>query len=154
MTRVNRVALVTGAAALAFNSACYAYLPVSGMPLGEAQKVRVHLTGEGTTELARFLGPRVQNVDGTVAAVRQDGSLNVAVATVQLTDGVRQSWSGEGIVAFPTQYVSSVERSELNKTRTIVGSLALAVGLLGIAIAALKSSGSQGGPGPGGTPQQ
>ena len=153
MTRVNRVALVTGAAALAFNSACYAYLPVTGQPLGETQHVRVNLTDEGTTELARYLGPRVQNVDGTVAAVRPDGSLSVAVATVQLVDGVRHSWSGEGVVAFPKQYVSSVERCELSKSRTIVGSLALAGGLLMIAVAALRSSGSDGGTGPGGTPQ-
>ena len=145
-----RVALLTGAAALALNGACYAYQPVTGVPLAETQRVRLHLTAEGTAELARYLGPRVENVDGTLASVRPDGALNVAVESVQLTDGVRQPWSGEGVVIFPGQYVVRVERSELSRTRTTIGAIALAAGLFAIAAIALKNSGSQAGPDAGG----
>ena len=150
MSTARRIALLTGAAALAINTACYAYQPVSGMPLAESQRVRVHLTADGTSELARLLGPRVQNADGVLASVLPDGALNIAVEAVQLTDGVRQPWSGEGLVSFPSQYVSRVERSELNRTQTTLGAIALAAGLIGIAALALKTAGSQSGKDAGG----
>ena len=150
MSTSRRVALLTGAVALALNSACYAYQPVTGLPLGEAQRVRLHLTDDGTTELARYLGPRVASADGRLASVRPDGALIVAVESVQLTDGVRQLWSGEGLVSFPALYVNRVERSELSRARTTLGAIALAGGLFLIAAIALKVTGSQGGPDAGG----
>ena len=150
-----RAGLLTGAAALGLNLACYAYKPVVGVPLAESQEVRVHLTSEGTTELARYLGPRVSVAAGTLANLRPDGALGVAVRSVELGDGVRQHWSGEGIVTFPQQLVSRVERRELSKSRTAFGAVALAVGLFAIAAIALKATGSQGGgEAPGGTPTQ
>lgn len=143
MNTIRRCALVAGSAALAFNSACYAYQPVTGVPLAEAQRVRLHLTIEGTTELARYLGPRVETADGVLTRIRPDGELGVAVETVQLTDGSSQPWSGEGVVIFPAPYIRRVERSELNRARTTIGALALAGGLLAIAAIALKTTGSQ-----------
>lgn len=145
MIRIRRCALVTGLAALTFNSACYAYQPVTGLPLAEAQRVRLHLTTEGTTELARYLGPRVATVDGMLTRVLPDGGLGVSVETVQLTDGSPQPWTGEGVVIFPAPYIRRVERSELDRSRTIIGAIALAGGLLVIASIALKTTGSQGG---------
>ena len=63
---IRRIALVAGAAALALNSACYAYLPVAGKDRpAAAQTIRVRLTPEGTTELARYLGPRAVEGEGT-----------------------------------------------------------------------------------------
>lgn len=154
--RIGRqLTVLIGGAALAINSACYAYQPVTGVALGESQRVRIHLTSDGTTELARYLGPRVTSVDGRLASAQPDGALTVAVESVQLTDGVRQAWSGEGVVAFPSQYVTRIERSELSKARTTVGAIALVVGLFAIAALALKVRGSQGGPDAGGgTPTQ
>ena len=153
-TAGRRIALFTGAAAMALNSACYAYQPVTGLPLADEQRVRLHLTPEGTTELARYLGPRVEVADGTLATLGPDGALSVSVQSVTLTDGVQQAWSGEGIVAFSARYVSRVERSELSPARTTLGALALAGGLFAIASLALKTAGSQGGGvAPGGSPQ-
>ena len=143
MTRFRRSALIAGVAALAFNSACYAYQPVTGLPLAEAQRVRLRLTPEGTTELARYLGPRVEAADGVLTRLRPDGELAVSVETVQLIDGSSQPWSGEGVVIFPATYVRSIERSELSRSRTTIGALALAGGLLAIAVIALKTTGSQ-----------
>ena len=150
MSICRRTTLLTGAVALAFNSACYAYQPVTGVPLAETQRVRLHLTAEGTSELARFLGPRVQNADGMLTSIRPDGALTMSVESVQLTDGARQPWSGEGLVSFPASYVVRVERSELSAVRTILGSLALAGGLVAIAAIALKTAGSQSGTDAGG----
>ena len=153
MIRIRRCALVAGFAALTFNSACYAYQPVTGIPLAEAQRVRLHLTTEGTAELARYLGPRVETADGVLTRIQPDGGLGVSVETVQLTDGSSQPWTGEGVVIFPAPYIRRVERSELNRSRTIIGALALAGGLLAIASIALKTTGSQsGGDAGGGSP--
>ena len=140
-----RIAICLGAVALALNLGCYAYQPVTGLPLTTSERVRVHLTTDGTTELARYLGPRVTAADGTVATIQPDGSLSIAVQSVQLTDGTQQHWSGEGIVSFATQFVQRVERSELNRTRSTVAAIALAGAIAGIATAALRSSGTSGG---------
>ncbi|CAN5870581.1 hypothetical protein BH11GEM1_BH11GEM1_25900 [soil metagenome] len=153
MNRIRRCALVAGAAALALNSACYAYQPVTGMPLAETQRVRLHLTTEGTAELARYLGPRVETADGILTRIRPDGELGVSVETVQLTDGSSQPWTGEGVVIFPASFIRRIERSELNRARTTIGALALAGGLFAIAAIALKTTGSQaGGDAGGGSP--
>lgn len=145
MNRIRRCALVVGCAALALNSACYAYQPVTGIPLAESQRVRLHLTSEGTAEMARFLGPRVEAATGMLTRIQPGGELGVAVETVQFSDGGPQPWTGEGVVTFPAAYVRSVERSELSRSRTTIGALALAGGLFAIAAIALKTTGSQGG---------
>lgn len=153
MNTIRRCALVAGSAALALNSACYAYKPVTGLPLAESQRVRLHLTTEGTIELARYLGPRVETVDGLLTRLRQDGELGVSVEAVQLTDGSMQPWTGEGVVLFPATYIRRVERSELDRARSTIGALALAGGLLAIAAIALKTTGSpSGGDAGGGSP--
>src|SRR5439155_1053432 len=76
-------------AALALNTACYAYEPAitSGVPAGE--QVRVELNPQGTIELARYLGPRVAIVDGTINSVAGDTALLIVVESVQLLDGLR-----------------------------------------------------------------
>ena len=134
---------MAGCAAVAVNTGCYAYQPVTGIPLAESQRVRLHLTTEGTAELARFLGPRVEAASGTLTRIQPTGELGVAVEMVQLSDGSPQPWTGEGVVNFPAAYVRSVERSELSRSRTTIGALALAGGLFAIAAIALKTTGSQ-----------
>jgi hypothetical protein len=148
------VTAVVCALALAHTTACYAYRPVSG-PLPPAQQqVRLRLTTEGTLELARYLGPRVEAVEGSLASARTDTSLTVAVEWVQTVDGVHQPWTGEGNVVFPMSYLSRVELSTLDRSRTSVAALALTAGLIALAATALRSTRSQGGtgPSPGGPP--
>jgi hypothetical protein len=133
---------------MAHTTGCYAYQPVSG-PLPPArQQVRLRLTTEGTFELARYLGPRVEAVEGSLASVRADTSLTVAVEWVRMVDGVHQPWTGEGSVVFPTSYLSRVEISTLDRSRTTVAALALTAGLVALAATALRSTRSQGGTGP------
>lgn len=138
---------MSGAASLALDTACYSYVGVSiGAPPAGA-RVRVRLTDSGTTELARFLGPRVRSAEGAIASRRDDGALMVAVEWVQLSDGVRQPWSGEGQVTFPAAYVTGVEQRTLDRRRTTIGSIALATSLVAIAVIALKAGGAKGAPG-------
>lgn len=131
--------------------ACYNYRPVT-QPLAPAgQRLRVNLSPEGTTELAKYLGPRVEQVEGTLVTVQPDGTMSVAVEWVQTPGGVRQPWMGEGGVAIPATYIQSVQQHTLNRTGSVLAALGITGGLVALAVVALKSGGSQGGgDGPGG----
>ena len=143
-TRTRRLAMTLGGVALALNTACYAYQPAVRPLVAGPQKVRLHLTPEGTTELARYLGPRVAVADGSVASVAPDGAMALTVEWVQTVDGVRQPWTGEGIVTFPAAYVSGVEESVLSRRQTTLAAIVLTAGVIGIAVAALRSTAAKG----------
>jgi hypothetical protein len=139
------------AAALVFilASGCYTYRPVTTPRVSE--RVRLTLTGQGTEELARFLGPRVVVAEGDLAAMRND-SMVVAVDFVQMTDGVRQPWSGEGVVTFPAAYVREVRERTFLRRQSYVAGTALTGGLIAAAIFALRGGGAEGGGGGGPPP--
>ena len=136
--------MTLGGVALALNTACYAYQPAVRPLVSGPQKIRLHLTPEGTTELARYLGPRVAVADGSVARVAPDGAIALTVEWVQTVDGVRQPWTGEGIVTFPAAYVSGVEESVLSRRQTTLAAIVLTAGVIAIAVAALRSTASKG----------
>ena len=147
-----RTLLVTGALALALNSACYAYQPVVTGAAPAGQSVRARLSAEGTVELTRFLGPRVRAVEGTLSSVRDDGALVIGVEQVQTLDGLRQPWAGEGVVTFPRQYIEQVEVRALNRRQTTIASVALVGALVLIAVVALAAGFGKGSPDSGGGP--
>ena len=144
ITRTRRLAMTLGGVALALNTACYAYQPAVRPLVAGAQKVRLHLTPEGTTELARYLGPRVAAADGSLASVAPDGAIALTVEWVQTVDGNRQPWTGEGIVTFPAAYVSGVEESVLSRRQSTLAAIVLTAGVIAIAVAALRSTGAKG----------
>lgn len=148
--RARTFAIVAGAAALAFDSGCYAYHPAPATLAPERQRVRLHLSADGTTELARYLGPRIAAVEGFLVARQPDGALDVGIESVQTADGTRQPWSGEGTVSFPAAYVTGVDVNTLDRQKSVLAAVALTAGIIAISIAALKVSGSQGDAGTGG----
>ena len=153
---LRRITLTIGAAALMLNTACYAYMPVtSGVAPAAAQQVRLRLTNEGSSELARFLGPRVVEVEGTLSRVDADGAWVVGPEWVKLSDGLRQPWSGEGVVSIPLHFTQGVEQRTFNRRKTILATVAAVVGAVVLALVAFNSSGAKGTPdgsGPGGQP--
>ena len=149
LMRFRRFAMTVGGVALALNTACYAYQPATQPLVPGNQRLRLQLTPEGTTELARYLGPRVAAVEGMLSSAVPDGALVVGVQWVELVDGVRQQWAGEGVVTFPAAYVTSVKESTLNRRQTTLAGIALVGALIAIAVAALGIGGSGGGPGTG-----
>ena len=138
------------AVGLALDTACYAYGPVKIGPSPGAD-VRVQLNGEGTTELARYLGPRVFSVDGRLLSVSSDGALVIEVALVQIVDGARQQWTGEGLVTFPQAYVTSVQVRTLDGRKSTIAGIALAASLVAVMELIIKGGGSSN-VAPGGTP--
>lgn len=125
---------------------CYSYVPApTGMLPAPGQRVRVNLTPEGTTDLARYLGPNVTAAEGTLTETRPADTLVVAVDYVRLSNGLAQQWAGEGVVFFPGQYRASLETRALQKRRSVVAGVALGIALVTTAIVALRSVGAGGG---------
>ncbi len=152
LLRARRTAAIASTVALSLQMACYTYRPVT-QPLATAgQRLRVNLSSEGTTELAKYLGPRVEQVEGTLVSVQPDGTMSVAVEWVQTPGGVRQPWMGEGGVAIPAAYIQSVQQHTLNRTGSVLAALGITGGLVALAVVALNSAGSQGGGDGPGTP--
>lgn len=158
--RRHRVAAAVCVAGLVSNIACYAYRPVNDVAPIPEERLRITLTTEGTTELTRFLGPRVGAVEGTLVRTRSDGALDIAVEGIRTVDGMQQSWAGagggvgvgvgDGAVTIPRAYVAHVERNVLDRPRSALAGVVLGGVLVAIAAVALRSTSSQGGTGPGG----
>jgi len=146
LLRARRSRAVIASLSLLCVQACYTYTPVpSGVSPRAGEPVRVDLAAEGTTEMARYLGPNVVSADGMLSEARADGSLVVLVQFVQTSNGPRQPWTGEGAVIFPREYQAAVESRTFMKRRSIVAGTALALGLVTIAVLALRSAGAGGG---------
>lgn len=145
MRRFRRPALLAGLLATLANSACYAYQPATGTP-HPASGVRFRLSPEGTSELARYLGPNVSIVTGQLTEILPNGTLTVAPQWVKTSNGVEQPWSGEGAVQFPREFVLGLEQRTYNARRTMLATVVVTVGLIALAAIALSTGGAHGGP--------
>ncbi len=134
---------MSGAAGLALNTACYTYVPLTTAAPVRSMDVRVQLTSEGTTELARYLGPRVAAVDGHISAVGADDAMVLGVSWVQLLSGPRQAWSGDGPVTVPKAYVANVQRRMLNRRKSYVAGVTITGAVLLLTAIALNGGGGQ-----------
>lgn len=152
LNRFRRAGAVVAIVALSMSQACYAYKPmVSTVPPKSGERVRVVLTPEGTTELARYLGPNVAIAEGDLSSVADDGAWVVAVDFVQQMNGVRQPWSGEGVVAFPQAFRAEVLLRTYLRNQSIVDGIAITTLVVAVAVIALNAAGALGGDGGGGT---
>ena len=155
-TSLRRLTLSAGASALLLNTACYSYAPVAGGAVPPtAQIVRVRLTSEGTAELARYLGPRVVLVEGTYSRGGGNDAVVVGPDWVELADGQRTNWSGEGVVTIPLKYTQGVEARLFDRRKTTLATVFTVVGTALVALVAFNAGGAKGSPpsaGPGGPP--
>ena len=135
--------VVVGAIALLLNIGCYSFQRPTTLTSPVGGVVRLTLTPQGTTELARFLGPRVVSAEGTLASIRADGALVVGVDWVAIEGGQRQPWTGEGLVTFPRDMVAGVDQRTFDRKKSVIAALVVTAGLAVIAAIALAVSGSQ-----------
>lgn len=151
MNRSNhRFAILVVAAAL---SGCYTYKPLAtGVEPTVSERVRVELTSQGTTELARYLGPGVKEAEGVLISIGADRAMTLAVDFVAQTNGIRQPWSGEGHVTFPAQYIAGTKGRFFEKRKSWVAALAASAAIILTAVVALKEGGAFGGGGGGDPP--
>ncbi len=107
------------ALAAAFSSSgCFTYVPISSSEIGPGTRVRASLTDRGTADLARFLGPSVAAVEGTITN-RSDEDLVLSVIATDKTNGVEDLWAGEQ-VAVPRDVIASVELRRFSTLRTVL----------------------------------
>ena len=150
LNRLRRPTAIALAFALFNTAACYTYAPLAtGASPKVGERVRLRLTADGMNELARYLGPRVSQAEGTLVSFSPDVGYVVGVDFVQTADGIRQPWSGEGQVTFPPQYVVDLKQHTFLKKQTIITTTLAVVGLVILAKVALNSGllGDDGGSG-------
>lgn len=116
---------------MAFNTACYSFVPATQGPAPLAgDQVRVRFNADGTAGMTSTLGPGVESAEGTLNEMRADGSVVVGVVQVRLSAGVDRFWAGQNVVTIPATYIAGldVRRSDRGKTRAAIigGSLAIA----------------------------
>ena len=128
---------------MATSSGCYAYVPASPRQAPESvgAGVRVTLTTGGTEDLARFLGPRVYAFDGSVASISAEGDPVIGVTWVQLVDGSRQPWMGQGVVKVPTADIADVAVHTLDRRKSYLAAALVGIALGAIGYAVLKGGG-------------
>jgi hypothetical protein len=132
---------------------CYTYQPIrtaTGPRIGD--EVRVELTGQGTEELTRYLGPRVAALDAQVVRIDADSSLTLRVITLHFVDGTSFPFNGEDPVPVSRMLIGSTARRTLSPSRTVVASAGVVAGLIAVATAALHTGHVAPGGGPGGPP--
>ena len=129
----------------AFNTACYAYVPVAvGVTPRVGDAVRVHLSPEGTAQLAGVLGPGVEFAEGMLSEVGPDGSVTVGVNSVRFVNGLEQFWSGQAVIRVSPAQMRELQHRELNRDKTRAAIIATTVGLAAIFALALAAGGVRG----------
>ena len=115
------------------SAACYNYLPVTTPAPQPGTYVAVTLSDVGSDSLTRYLGPSVVVVRGRYLG-SDDGAFLVAVASVELRQGLQASWSGES-VSIPTRFVASLDMRRLAKGRSAFLAAAGVVGVVAVGAA-------------------
>ena len=132
---------------LAMNTACYSFVPMAaGVAPKVGESVKVRLNAEGTTNLAQFLGPRVEYAEGLLSDVQPDGSVVVGVNSIRLLDGIDQFWSGQSVVTFPSKYVAELQRKTLDGRKTRMAAIGGALAIVAIFAIAISAGGAHGAP--------
>ena len=134
-------------------SGCYTYRPIGAPSVARSgDELRIHLTADGTTELTRFLGPRVAALDAELVRIDADSTMMLGVSMLQFTDGTSYPFTGQDPIRVSPVYIGSVERRSFSGGRTTVMSTAVVAGLIAVARAALHTGHVSPGGGPGGPP--
>ena len=103
---------------LCLTAGCYNYHPLATTSPEPGSYVAATLTDQGSTDLARYLGPGVFLVRGRYLG-DSDAGLLVSVSAVELKRGDDVSWAGETIT-LPPDAVASLEVRHLAKGRTLL----------------------------------
>jgi hypothetical protein len=75
-------------------SACYQYNAFSPTQDTLGKPVRVELTGAGTENVARFVGPSAGYLDGNLAEIT-DSTYTLALTDLGRRNGTEEGWKGE-----------------------------------------------------------
>jgi hypothetical protein len=113
-------------------SACHSYLPIEGAP-APGRRVAIELTDAGTSELARYVGPRVGAIEGELVGA-SDSTLALSVIVTRQHNGIESFWNGEQVLV-PRAYVSHLSERQLSPTRTVLFASGFTALLAALAVA-------------------
>ena len=128
-------------------AACHRYVPVTGT-LPRGARVAVELTDRGTVELAKYVGPGVGTLEGSLIHM-DDSVITIGVTTARQRNGIESYWTGEQ-VPVDRDYVANVEERQVSRPRTAVAAAGFTLLLSALAVAFTGGfSGANGGGDPG-----
>ena len=130
---------------------CYVSVPLATPSPEPGARLHVQLTDQGSTDLARYLGPNVVAVDGRLLQ-GTDSALSLSVSDVAMRSGDQQFWKGEA-VTLPKTAIATVQRKKLSAWRSGLIASALVAGIAVIGGVTGGNSGSSGRGGPPGQPK-
>ena len=113
-------------------SSCHSYVPVSSAP-AKGMRVSAELTDLGTVELARYVGPGVEAIEGRLVQ-SSDSAVLLSVFKVRKRNGIEDFWTGEQ-VPVSRSFVARLSERQISRKRTALFSGAFAAGIAAIAVA-------------------
>jgi hypothetical protein len=134
--------VTSAASALLLLSGCYRYAPFAAASPVAGAEVRLHLTPEGSRQLAPSLGAQTTIVVGRADASGDD-RLSLLVSSTTKADGGTVRWVGER-ATIPLGVIARGERRVLDRRRTLLagGGVALATAAGYALLRAVNGSGS------------
>ncbi len=116
------------AAALATQIACHTYRPMQEVVPASGREVAVELNDRGRVLVGGQLGESVLQVHGRIIA-STDSAVTLSVARTVLLQGSTAVWTGE-TVTIPREGVRGFRVREYSRSRTVMLSVGIAVGLV------------------------
>jgi hypothetical protein len=115
-------------------SACYEYSAFSPTHDTLGKAIRVGLTGAGTDNVARFVGPNAEYLDGNLATMT-DTTYTLSLTDLGRRNGAEESWKGEPLTVSKRD-VNSISLRKASPTRSagLAGLLAAGAFLVARAI--------------------
>ena len=95
---------------------CYSAIRVDSVAVRPGARVYVDLTDSGTTDLARYLGPNVQQVYGDVSA-SSDSAIVLSLRSVTDRRDIETLWSGER-VPVPRTAIATIRERRVSKQKS------------------------------------
>ena len=141
--RRRAAAAVVGAAALLVNTACYGYLPPTGVGVPAQGDARIELTADGSAAMQSAVGPRIRIIEGHIRGVDSSGTATVDVEQLTSWDGLAVLYAGRGPVLVPRAGVARVDVRTLDRKRSWVAAGAVAGVFVGAVVTALMKARSR-----------
>lgn len=132
------------AVGLATQMACHTYLPLQEVVPASGREVAIELNDRGRVSLGGLLGESVDQVIGRIVS-STDSAVTLSVIRTVLMKGSEVVWTGEQVV-IPREGVRGFRIREYAKGKTVMLSVAVAVGLVIIGLGLSIVGGGSGRP--------
>jgi hypothetical protein len=116
--------------ALLLLAGCYTYRPIATSAPPQGTRVSAQLTGQGSVDLSRQVGPDVLHIEGDVVEADSSG-LELVVREIESFRGIRADWHGER-VRIPRTAMAGMQERRLSVGGTTLMGGVVAAGLYAV----------------------